>query len=189
MKIVVTSFITSSPTKQPAPFYIKPDSCLIKGGKPFFIPSEKRWKAVPCIAIRIAKLGKSAMLRFAPEFCDTTHLGCIMTCEEDFIPAWETLVTDGSAVISDAIPPLSAGNFQFQFTQNRGANTQSTPILDVLPIYDCIQRNIYSLSQLFTWREGDFIFCTLDSYAIPLSENLSITGTFQDKQILNFHIK
>ena len=66
-------------TEEPIVF-LKADSCLLKGGKPFFVPDDLgRIDFEAEVVVRISRLGKSIPERFAHRYYDALTLGIDFT--------------------------------------------------------------------------------------------------------------
>lgn len=69
-------------TEEPV-IFLKADSCLLKGGKPFFIPDDLgRIDYEAEVVIRISRLGKSIPTRFAHRYYDAATLGIDFTARD-----------------------------------------------------------------------------------------------------------
>lgn len=56
--------------------YEIPDSAISRSGNPFFIPrDDRRYAAFPSVAVKICKLGKGVVERFAPRYYDEATVG------------------------------------------------------------------------------------------------------------------
>lgn len=178
--------------------YFKPDSSLLTGSKPFFIPdfsSEIYCEAK--LVIKINRLGKNIAKRFAHRYYEEVTIGIDLTAVDIF----EKLKSNGlpwelSKVFDNSAP---IGNFILKDE----LNTVSSNILFEVTEEDtssCIQeyeaKNIFSeidsiicfMSKLVTLKIGDLIFISLPMNRKKVNINNHITGRIDNKTILNFHI-
>ena len=63
--------------------FMKPDSAILKGGKPFFIPDfAERFDYEAELVVRISKLGKNIAPRFAHRYYDAVTVGVDITARD-----------------------------------------------------------------------------------------------------------
>ena len=74
-------------------WYEIPDSSIIRSGNPFFVPDfDQRFIALPSVAVKICRLGKSVAPRFASRYYDEITLGFSVVAADrlrKFIPVEE----------------------------------------------------------------------------------------------------
>lgn len=145
--------------------FMKPDSALLKNGKPFFIPNfstEIEYEAE--VVVRICRLGKNIAEKFAPRYYDAVGVGIDFTARdiqrrfrEEGKP-WELCKAfDGSAVIGDFVPVgpcADVNSLDFHLDLN-GNTVQVGNTRDMLFSIDQL---IAYASRYFTLKIGDLLF-------------------------------
>jgi len=176
--------------------FTKPDTALLKDGKPFFLPDfmgQIDYEAE--LAVRICRLGKSIPAKFAHRYYDAVTVGIDFTARElqKKVRAeggpWEiTKAFDGSAPIGEWVPLEEAGeiqNLDFHLDIN-GTTVQSGNSSDMLFTVDEI---IAHISRYFTLRTGDILFTGTPSGIGPVHIDDHLTGFLGDRKVLEFNVK
>ena len=144
--------------------FLKPDSALLKDGKPFFVPD---WMGhIDCqahLAVRICRLGKAIPERFAHRYYDAVTVGLDFTAADllrqaqaDGRPWTMAKSIDASAVIGEWV----ATDSEWLATDSAAVTLDGTP-KGSLPLVDCLlaaNREIALLSKTVTMKTGDIIF-------------------------------
>mgnify|MGYP001060267663 CR=1 FL=1 len=142
--------------------FMKPDSALLKDGKPFFIPDfSEQVDYETELVVRINRLGKNIAERFAHRYYDAMTLGI------DFFAAdllqqqqlhglpWEiSKGFDGSAALGEWTGSEAIGEAEFCL-QLDGKTVQKGNTADWIFHIDNL---IEYLSQFYTLRQGDLIY-------------------------------
>ncbi len=176
--------------------FSKPESALIRDGKPFFVPDfAERFDYETEIVVRINKMGKNIGERFAHRYYDSLTLGIDFTARDlqerlrkDGLP-WEICKGfDGSAVIGDFVnkdelPPMD--NLHFCLTID-GAKVQEGFSGGMIHSIDQI---IAYTSQFFTLKTGDLIYTGTPAGVGPVHENQHLEGFLEGRKLLDFNIK
>lgn len=176
--------------------FMKPDSALLKSGKPFFIPdfsNEIHYETE--LIVKIDRLGRNIAEKFAHRYYSTIGLGIDFTARdvqreirEKGYP-WETSKAfDGSAVISEFYPIEQFGDLKhlnFHLDIN-GKTVQKGNTSDM--IFD-INKIIAYVSRFFTLKIGDIIFTGTPVGVGQVSENNHIEGYLENKKMLDFMVK
>lgn len=153
--------------------FLKPDSALLKDGKPFFVPSwAERFDYEAELVVRICRLGKGIPVRFAHRYWDAVTVGIDFTARDtqqrarsEGMPWAVCKGFDGSAAIGRFLelqklqtPPLEgrgvAAGIDFRLEKN-GETVQRADSSEMLFSVDEI---ISYLSRFFTLRTGDLIY-------------------------------
>lgn len=151
--------------KEPV-IFLKPDSAILKDGKPFFIPdfsNEVHYETE--VVVRICRLGKNIAPRFAHRYYDAVTVGIDFTARDlqrKFREAgnpWELCKGfDNSAAIGTFIPLEQAGgdvqNLDFHLTID-DKEVQRGHTADMLFRVDEI---IAYVSRFMTLKIGDLLF-------------------------------
>ncbi len=184
-------------TKPASPvIFMKPDSAILKGGKPFFIPDfAKRFDYEAELVVRISKLGKNIAPRFAHRYYDAVTVGVDITArdlQEQFrsegLP-WELCKGfDGSAVLGDFVPVerfTHMQNIRFRLDID-GTTMQQGHTVDMLYGVDEL---VSYVSQFFMLKTGDLIFTGTPVGVGALKIGQHIEGFLEGERVLAFNVK
>ena len=181
--------------KEPV-IFIKPDSALLKDGKPFFIPDfSSQIDYETELVIRINRLGKNIASRFAHRYYDAVTVGIDFTARDlqrnfraQGLP-WElSKGFDNSAVIGDFVPVerfLNVQQLDFHLDID-GTTVQQGNTADMLFKIDEI---IAYVSQFFTLKIGDLIFTGTPVGVGPVSVGQHLEGYLQEDKLLDFYVR
>lgn len=176
--------------------FMKPDSALLKDGKPFFIPDfSERVDYETELVVRISRLGKCIAPRFAHRYYDAVTVGIDFTARDlqnDFrakgLP-WELCKGfDGSAVIGDFVPMENLPEVQdlhFHLDID-GKTVQRGHTADMLFAVDEI---IAYVSQFCTLKIGDLLFTGTPVGVGPVSVGQHLQGYLEGQKVLDFHVR
>ena len=150
---------------------LKSDSSLMVNRKPFFIPDwSTDMRYVPCVVVRVCKLGKHISEKFASRYYDCIAPAINIFAEDyrlagDAIRAW---AFDGS---------LPVGTFM-----NLDQYLPGDLIVD-------IDKAICQVSQLMTIRQGDLIFIERAVPACSLVREEVLSEQVETEEVLYCKIK
>lgn len=176
--------------------FMKPDSALLKDGKPFFLPDfSSRIEYETELVIRINRLGKNIATRFAHRYYDAVTVGIDLTARDlqsqlrkEGNP-WEIAKAfDGSAVIGDFVPVGSCGDIQqiaFHLDINGSTVQQGNSSRMIFGIDEIIAY----VSRFFTLKIGDLIFTGTPEGVGPVYVNDHLQGYINNKMLLDFQVK
>lgn len=176
--------------------FMKPDSALLKDGKPFFIPDfSKRVDYETELVVRICRLGKHIAPRFARRYYDAVTVGIDFTARDlqnDFrakgLP-WELCKGfDNSAVTGDFVALDELGDIQnlhFHLDID-GQTVQRGHTADMLHKVDDI---IAYVSSFCTLKIGDLLFTGTPVGVGPVSVGQHLQGFLEGKKLLDFHVR
>ena len=178
-------------------FFLKPDSALLVGGKPFFYPDfSSRIEHEIEVVVRIDRVGKSIDERFAHKYYSSVALGIDFTARDlqteaksKGLPWTLSKGFDGSAVLSDFIPLTELGgdvqNLDFSLTRN-GEVVQHGNTDQMLCSVD---RMISYLSDYMLLRTGDLIYTGTPAGVGPVAIGDTLEGYLCGKKVLNCRVK
>ena len=182
--------------KEPV-LFMKPDTALLKDGKPFFLPPfSERIEYETELVVRISRLGKNIAPRFAHRYYDAVTVGIDFTARDlqarlraEGSP-WEiSKGFDGSAVVGDFIPVDEvAGNLQDLHFSLRidGKEVQRGHTADMIfPVDEMIAY----ISRFYTLRMGDLLFTGTPEGVGPVAIGNRLQGYLGDRQLLDFHVR
>ena len=182
--------------KEPV-IFMKPDSAILKDGKPFFIPdfsNEVHYETE--LVVRINRLGKNIASRFAHRYYDAVTVGIDFTARDlqrKFREAgnpWELCKGfDNSAAIGTFISLEQAGgdlqNLDFHLDID-GCEVQRGNTADMLFKIDDI---IAYVSRFMTLKIGDLLFTGTPAGVGPVSVGQHLQGYLGEEKLLDFHIR
>lgn len=176
--------------------FSKPESAIIRDGKPFFIPdfSEKIDYETE-IVVRINKLGKNIGERFAHRYYSEIALGIDFTARDlqkslrsKGLP-WDICKGfDGSAVVGKFINKEELGDVQslhFHLDID-GKTVQKGFTGDMIFTIDKI---ISYVSQFFTLKTGDLIYTGTPVGVGPVKEGQLLEGYIEERKMLEVTVK
>ena len=177
--------------------FMKPDSALLKDGRPFFLPdfsNEIHYEAE--VVVHICRLGKHIAPRFAHRYYDAVTVGIDFTARDlqrAFRAAgnpWElSKGFDNSAAIGTFVPLEQLGkdvqhlNFRLEIDGNK---VQEGHTADMLFQVDNI---IAYASRFMTLKMGDLLFTGTPAGVGPVSIGQHLQGYLEDKKVLDFYIR
>lgn len=176
--------------------FMKPDSALLKDGKPFFIPDfSEQVDYETELVVRINRLGKNIAERFAHRYYDAVTVGIDFTARDlqrkyraEGKP-WELCKGfDNSAAIGDWIPverfkDIQQLNFHLDID---GKTVQRGYAGDMLFKIDQI---IAYVSRFCTLKIGDLLFTGTPAGVGPVQVNNHLEGYLEDEKVLDFYIR
>ena len=177
--------------------FMKPDSAILKDGKPFFVPDfshEVHYETE--VVVRICRLGKNIAPRFAHRYYDAVTVGIDFTARDlqrKFREAgnpWELCKGfDNSAAIGPFISLEQAGgdlqNLDFHLDID-GCEVQRGNTADMLFKIDDI---IAYVSRFMTLKIGDLLFTGTPAGVGPVSVGQHLQGYLGGEKLLDFHIR
>lgn len=182
-------------TEEPV-IFLKADSSLLKGGKPFFIPDHMgRIEYETEVVVRICKLGKTVPVRFAPRYYDAVTVGIDFTARDlqrKMIAngrPWDLAKGfDGAACIGEWIPKekfLDMQRLRFHLDIN-GKTVQEGCTADMLYKIDEV---ISYISQYYTLKTGDILYTGTPAGVGPVQIDDHLEGYLEERKVLDLHCK
>ena len=175
--------------------FMKPDSAILKNGKPFFVPDFLgRVEYEAEIVVRISNLGKNIPTRFAHRYYDAVTVGIDFTARDwqrqliaEGAP-WElSKGFDGAATLGEFVPTegLDVNNLSFRLDID-GQTVQSSNSSNMLFSIDEI---VNYVSKYCTLRTGDLIFTGTPAGVGPVAIDNHLQGYLQGEKVLDFYIR
>ena len=176
--------------------FMKPDSAILKGGKPFFIPDfAEHFDYEAELVVRINKLGKNIAPRFAHRYYDAVTVGVDITARDmqerfrrEGLP-WELCKGfDGSAVLGDFVRVDRFAHMQnIRFRLDVDGNTvQQGHTADMLFGVDQL---VSYVSQFFMLKTGDLLFTGTPVGVGPLQIGQHVEGFLEGEKVLSFNVR
>lgn len=181
--------------KEPV-IFMKPDSAILKDGKPFFIPdfsNEVHYETE--LVVRINRLGKNIAPRFANRYYDAVTVGIDFTARDlqrqfrEVGNPWELCKGfDSSAAIGTFVPverfkDIQCLNFHLDIDEQ---TVQTGYTGDMLFKIDDI---IAYVSRFVTLKIGDLLFTGTPVGVGPVSIGQHLEGYLESEKLLDFHIR
>lgn len=176
--------------------FMKPDTALLKEGKPFFLPdfSEEIHYETE-VVVRINRLGKNIEERFAHRYYNEVTVGIDFTArdvqrkqKEQGLP-WEIAKGfDNSAAIGTFVSLSEFGgvdNIHFHLNIN-GEKVQEGNTREMIWNVDKI---ISYISRFFTLKIGDILFTGTPVGVGPVKIGDHLQGYIQHQKLLDFKVK
>ncbi|MFZ4455373.1 MAG: fumarylacetoacetate hydrolase family protein [Bacteroidales bacterium] len=176
--------------------FSKPDSSILKGGKPFFLPdfsNQIEYEAE--LIIKICKVGKNIAPRFAHRYYNEVSIGIDFTArdlqkqQKENGGPWEICKSfDNSAVLGEFVPisdykQVNDINFELQINGKRVQKGNSSEMIFA------IDEIIAFISKFFTLKIGDIIFTGTPSGVGSVFVNDHLEGYIENKKLLDFYVK
>jgi len=176
--------------------FMKPDTALLKDGKPFFLPDfSEDVQYETELVVRVSRLGKNIAERFAHRYYDQVTVGIdftardLQTKQKELGLPWEIAKGfDQSAAVGSFIPIESVTALQdlnFRLDIN-GETVQAGNSREM--IYS-VDRIIAFISRFFTLKIGDLIFTGTPAGVGPVKINDHLQGYVEDRKLLDFRVK
>ena len=177
--------------------FLKPDSALLKDGKPFFIPdfsTDVHYELE--LVVKINRLGKNISERFSHRYYDEVTLGIDFTArdlqnklKEEGLP-WEiSKAFDNSAVIGDFVDKSklnkSVDSLDFRLDKN-AVCVQQTNSSEMIHSVDKI---IAYASRFFTLKIGDLIYTGTPAGVGRVDVNDHLEAYMEGQRLLDFYVK
>lgn len=180
--------------KEPT-IFMKPDSALLKDGKPFFIPDfSDRIEYETELVVKISRLGKNIAPRFAHRYYNEVTVGIDFTARDlqqkqrENGGPWEICKAfDSSAVVGNFVElsDRNIKNLGFHLDINGRTVQQTNTSEMIFPVDEIIS----CVSRFFTLKIGDLIFTGTPSGVGPVKINDHLQGYLGDLKLLDFHVK
>lgn len=176
--------------------FMKPDSAILKDGKPFFIPdfsNEIHYETE--LVVRINRLGKNIAPRFAHRYYDAVTVGIDFTARDlqrkfreeghpwELCKGFDSSAAIGAFVPVDRFKDIQQLNFSLQID---GKEVQAGCTADMLFKVDDI---IAYMSQFVTLKIGDLLFTGTPAGVGPVHIGQHLQGYLEGEKLLDFHIR
>ena len=176
--------------------FLKPDSALLKDGKPFFIPDfSKQLDYETELVVRISRLGKNIAPRFAHRYYDAVTVGIDFTARDlqrkfraEGKP-WELCKGfDNSAVIGDFVPVnrfKDVQNLDFHLDIDGNKVQQGNTCNMIFKIDEIIAY----VSQFYTLKIGDLLYTGTPVGVGPVRIGQHLEGYLEGEKLLDFYVR
>lgn len=177
--------------------FLKPDSSVLTGGNPFFIPEFSDQITIEAeLIVRISRLGKYIPEKFAHKYYDAFSVGADFTAADIYsklsaagLPVEISKGFDGAAVIGEWIAkgelPETDGGLTFSMERN-GEPFQEGNGKDMIFGVDKI---ISYVSQFYTLKIGDVVFTGAPVPSAQIKSEDRFTGKLNGIEVFSLKIK
>lgn len=170
---------------QPSSYYTISDSCLVTRAKPLFLPEwDTDFRAIPCVAVRIGKLGKCIAERFAGRYIDgigaaITVRGCdtLALLSKHNKPLDRALSFDGAAAVGEFLKPdneLTQCVVDMNF--KIGEESIFSSEMDILPVAG---RFLSFVSAFNKMQTGDLLLIPVSEIPVPIQTGMNLEGVIR----------
>ena len=174
--------------------FLKPDSALLKDGKPFFVPDwAQRFDYEAELVVRVCRLGKGIPVRFAHRYWDAVTVGIDFTARDtqekarqEGMPWTICKGFDGSAAIGTFSPLTSHPSPLLFHLDKNGETVQRGNSSEMLFSVDEI---ISYLSRFFTLRTGDLIYTGTPAGIGAVRPGDHLQGYIGEDCVLDFYCR
>lgn len=187
---------SEEPLPEEPVIFMKPDSALLKDGKPFFIPDFcEQVDYETEIVVRICRLGKNISERFASRYYDAVTVGIDLTARDlqrrfraEGKP-WELCKGfDNSAVIGDWVPMEKVSDVQ-QIEFHLDIDGQTVQRGNTADMLFGVDRIIAYVSRFCTLKMGDLIYTGTPVGVGPVRIDNRLEGYIGKEKVLDFYVR
>lgn len=187
---------SNEPIPEQPVIFMKPDSALLKDGKPFFIPDfSSQIEYETELVVRINRLGKNISTRFANRYYDAVTVGIDFTARDmqNKLRAegkpWELCKGfDNSAVVGEFVSIDKINDIQnLKFHLDINGNTvQTGNSADMIFKIDEI---IAFVSRFYTLKIGDLLYTGTPVGVGKVNVDDHLEGYLLEEKVLDFYIR
>lgn len=180
------------------PFFLKPDTALLRNNDPFYLPAFSDEVHYECeLVVRINRVGRCIAERFARRYYDEVGLGIDFTARDlqrraiaEGLPWEASKAFDHSAALSPRFLPLAelGGDVQrlrFELALNGQVRQRGDTAEMIFPI----DRLIAHVSQYVTLRMGDLLYTGTPVGVGPVHAGDTLRATLEGETLLDFDIR
>lgn len=182
-------------SKEPV-IFMKPDTALLKGDKPFFLPDfsdEVHYETE--LVVKINRLGKNIGEPFAYRYYDEITVGIDFTArdlqrkQKELGLPWEIAKGfDNSAAIGKFISKNEVSEIQ-NVDFRLDINNQTVQQGNTKEMIYSVDKIISYISRFFTLKIGDLIFTGTPAGIGPVAIDDHLQGYLEDRKLLDFRVK
>ncbi len=176
--------------------FMKPDTALLKDGKPFFLPDfsdEIHYETE--LVVKINRLGKNIGEHFAYRYYDEITVGIDFTArdlqkkQKELGLPWEIAKGfDNSAAIGKFISKNEVSDIR-SIDLRLEINDQTVQQGNTEDMIYSVDKIIAYISRFFTLKIGDLIFTGTPAGIGPVAIDDHLQGYLDDRKLLDFRIK
>ncbi len=176
---------------------VKPDSSLLKDGRPFFLPSfSADIRCGASVVLRVCRLGKCVARQFAHRYYDAASVGVCFHAGDLLQEAcaaggrYSALYDgfDGSAVLGDFVK-LDDLDCRTGLRFALGINGEVVQRGDTADLLHGFDRLVEEVSDFYTLKMGDLIYTGFPTEDLRVGIGDKVSGFIGDRQVLQFNIR
>ena len=176
--------------------FSKPDSAILKNGKPFFVPDfASQFDYETELVVRIDRMGKSIPERFVDRYICSVTVGIDFTARDlqrslrDKGLPWDlSKGFDGSAVLGEWVPVEEVCDLQdLTFHLDIDGKTVQTGYTGDM-LFSVAQLVSY-VSRFHTLKTGDLLYTGTPAGVGPVHPNQHLDGWLGERKVLSFNVK
>jgi 2-keto-4-pentenoate hydratase/2-oxohepta-3-ene-1,7-dioic acid hydratase in catechol pathway len=182
--------------KEPV-IFMKPETALLKDGKPFYIPdfsSNVQYETE--IVVKINRLGKNISKRFAHRYYDEITVGIDMTARDlqkrfkkDGLP-WEICKSFDSSAITGSFISLEENGLDMNAIPFRlDIDEKTVQEGNTVAMIFKIDEIVAYISRFFTLKMGDLIFTGTPAGVGNVEIGNRLQGYIGNRKLLDFQVK
>ena len=179
--------------------FTKPDSALLKDGKPFFLPEELgRIDYEAELVVRICRLGKSIPQRFAHRYYDAIGSGVLLYPRlygpDDDLLTLQELFAQGCCINHTSLVPTPAYGperiAECRFSLSLSAEDNKEGFCFDCPSMQEMDLALSKASEVAWMRTGDILCIELsERRALPPEQTLRFEGCLLGEKNIDFEVK
>lgn len=169
--------------------YFKPDSSLLKNGKPFFLPDFSEKIAItPGLVFMIERLGKGISEKFACRYWNKVTAGVVFTAT-DMDNNYLATGFDQSLAIGNFIGIDNISNFSFRI------HDEEICTFPIIEYQSAANHTLAAISNYCTLKTGDLIFIGTPQDKIPEGFDaqarigMRLQGKLEQETVLDFYVR
>lgn len=178
---------------------LKSDSSMLVNRKPLFVPeSVSDLQALPCIVLRVSRLGKCIAPRFASRYYDAVAAGAdffsadkLQEAKASGKPWTEAIAFEGSLAFG-AWQTLEDGHWPSAgicwMLQRNGATAEQLAWAQQ-GMQEVLDKAVAQASELLTIRQGDLIYVAYNGKPWRLQQEDTMRCAHEDQELLYCKIK
>lgn len=178
---------------EPPALYVKPDSTLLTGGRPLFVPDYMgRIDYTVQLAVRVSRLGKTIPERFAHRYYDAVTLALDLTARDMLerlaargLPQDMGRCFDCAVVLGEWVPTDEATDLTLRLASD-GETVQRAVEAGALARADAL---IACASRYLTLKTGDILLTGAQAAPLAATPEHHIEGYLGDRRVMDFNCK
>ncbi len=182
-------------SKEPV-LFMKPDTALLKDGKPFFLPGfseEVHYETE--LVVKINRLGKNIDERFTHRYYNEITVGIDFTARDlqrkqkelglpwEIAKSFDNSAAVGTFISKDMVADMQNLDFHLDINNITVQQGNSKEM-----IYT-VDRIISYISQFFTLKIGDLIFTGTPAGIGPVTIDDHLQGYIEERKLMDFRVK
>lgn len=192
MKIFCVTDITAVERGEAFPWYVLPDSSVVRSHNPFFIPEfDSEFMGATALVVKIGRLGKSISSKFAPRYFTECTLGVTVwgetlrrrLLEVGSFPA-PAMCFDRAFWVGEFVAADALKSSEVKFVRG----DEQTPV-DLSAVFASVPAVIEALSASNALKMGDMIAIRIPGGEFPLQAPQRVGFMNGDTQLLEIKVK